>query len=651
MLTMKEIIRTFYNALLQKLKNHRGNWNQNDPTADDYIKNRPFYTDDNENTVIIRNTNVTIDMAQNGAAAEGGFATITYSPVIEMIVGQSYIVTWDGRDYECTAYEVDGIAAVGDSSLMMYRESASTGEPFFIVVSKNYFNGAYICANEIGTHTVQVIQYGKVVPIDKKYLPNDLVDQDGLDSQLSYVYDDLYNIPTDTVRYNVGQNLSNTQKAQARTNIGAVSSDEITGVVKYSESQTLTDWQKTQARTNIGAGIPQVQADWNEYDTSKKAHILNRVCYEDVVDELITKTSVDKTPLALTASTSEYNGIYYSSILRQNPTITDYDILYIKSLDLTFVKKYVSHNLYAFGNAYLCITMGKNGFEEAIGLSYLGYIEGRTIEDTGESFCILCRQNAQGDIVDFLSTDPSLEITNIYGREITLKQLDEKFIPDTIQRTGAKVIVSEADNSLDDKYELHVDASDKSIIATNQSNGDTVRIGNVDSTYQDLLDSTGTFLILNAEDGYSFDDYPLLKYNQEGKLVPCEDGDAFVGIVSSVVNNSNVKQYYVQLISSVHTKGIHIYAKNINDITIGWNKLVATTGMHTCRVATLDDNNAAWYYVNNITNDYISISSAYGGIPCEMFGNMITQDEINDICTSMSAITVLGEAKLNATMI
>jgi len=48
MLTMKEIIRIFYNALLQKLKNHRGNWNQNDPTADDYIKNRPFYTDESK---------------------------------------------------------------------------------------------------------------------------------------------------------------------------------------------------------------------------------------------------------------------------------------------------------------------------------------------------------------------------------------------------------------------------------------------------------------------------------------------------------------------------------------------------------------------------------------------------------------------------
>lgn len=47
MLTIRELIKTLYNALLQRMKKYRGNWEQNDPTAEDYIKNRPFYTDDN----------------------------------------------------------------------------------------------------------------------------------------------------------------------------------------------------------------------------------------------------------------------------------------------------------------------------------------------------------------------------------------------------------------------------------------------------------------------------------------------------------------------------------------------------------------------------------------------------------------------------
>ena len=51
MLTTREVIKTFYNALLQRLKKHRGDWNQNDPSADDYIKNRPFYTDETKKVV------------------------------------------------------------------------------------------------------------------------------------------------------------------------------------------------------------------------------------------------------------------------------------------------------------------------------------------------------------------------------------------------------------------------------------------------------------------------------------------------------------------------------------------------------------------------------------------------------------------------
>ncbi len=51
MLTTREVIKTFYNALLQRLKKHRGDWNQNDPSADDYIKNRPFYTDDTKKVI------------------------------------------------------------------------------------------------------------------------------------------------------------------------------------------------------------------------------------------------------------------------------------------------------------------------------------------------------------------------------------------------------------------------------------------------------------------------------------------------------------------------------------------------------------------------------------------------------------------------
>ena len=52
------------------------------------------------------------------------------------------------------------------------------------------------------------------------------------------------------VRYDAAQSLTDEQKAQARTNIGA---DTVQGTVRYDAAQSLTDAQKTQARNNISA--------------------------------------------------------------------------------------------------------------------------------------------------------------------------------------------------------------------------------------------------------------------------------------------------------------------------------------------------------------------------------------------------------------
>ena len=60
-----------------------------------------------------------------------------------------------------------------------------------------------------------------------------------------------------TVRYDGPQTLTDEQKTQARTNIGATSAadvdEKVAGSVKATASQTFTDTQKQQARTNIGA--------------------------------------------------------------------------------------------------------------------------------------------------------------------------------------------------------------------------------------------------------------------------------------------------------------------------------------------------------------------------------------------------------------
>lgn len=72
-------------------------------------------------------------------------------------------------------------------------------------------------------------------------------------SDFSGSYNDLTDKPSVVVY--TAQTLTDEQKAQARTNIGAISADEVVSspdAVTYTE-QTLTTDQQAQARTNIGA--------------------------------------------------------------------------------------------------------------------------------------------------------------------------------------------------------------------------------------------------------------------------------------------------------------------------------------------------------------------------------------------------------------
>lgn len=231
MLTIRELIKTLYNAFIQKLKKHRGNWEQNDPTADDYIKNRPFYTDGC--TTIVKD--------KTFEAFAHWCEPFTFKPII----GEIYKVIWDGKEYECIAYlNSYRYVCIGNEGLV--EDTKDTGEPFLYFYNKNSEEfGLYV--KNAGTHTISIDKLN-VKKIDKKFVDmSDTVSQDMLAPvAFSGDYNDLIYRPTiytDVIRYGSTQSLTSTQKTKARTNIGAVG---------Y-ESQSLTTAQKTQARTNIGA--------------------------------------------------------------------------------------------------------------------------------------------------------------------------------------------------------------------------------------------------------------------------------------------------------------------------------------------------------------------------------------------------------------
>ena len=139
-------------------------WNQNDSTAADYVKNRPFYTGDTVETVLVEESTVSF------APSEGvymGQLNSTFSAT----VGETYKVSWDGTTYESTCVNFNSLLVIGNLSIMGL--GSDTGEPFLAVVN----NGVKIeiaTADTSASHTFSIsIAVAQIVKIPAKYIDKD----------------------------------------------------------------------------------------------------------------------------------------------------------------------------------------------------------------------------------------------------------------------------------------------------------------------------------------------------------------------------------------------------------------------------------------------------------------------------------------------
>ena len=137
-------------------------WNQNDDTKPDYVKNRPFYTDAVE-TVFVEQSTVTF-------AENNGLYMAEFPSTFEATVGETYKVYWDGSAYECTCVVLNHFIVIGNLSIA--GAGSDTGEPFAMRVTNG--KGIMIAtADTSASHTFSIVGH-KVVKIDAKYLPENL---------------------------------------------------------------------------------------------------------------------------------------------------------------------------------------------------------------------------------------------------------------------------------------------------------------------------------------------------------------------------------------------------------------------------------------------------------------------------------------------
>ena len=140
-------------------------WNQNDDTQPDYVKNRPFYMLDHVETVLMEEITVSFSKSSGLYGAE-------FPSTFEATVGETYKVYWDGSVYECVCVDFNSILTIGNLSIM--GAGPDTGEPFLFFV----FNGRGIMIATTDTsasHTFSISGYSvEVVKINEKYLPDNL---------------------------------------------------------------------------------------------------------------------------------------------------------------------------------------------------------------------------------------------------------------------------------------------------------------------------------------------------------------------------------------------------------------------------------------------------------------------------------------------
>ena len=346
MLTTREVIKTFYNALLQRLKKHRGDWNQNNPTADDYIKNRPFYTDDTK----------------------------------------------------------------------------------------------------------------KIVKLDRKYLP-DLGLAPVATSGNYYDLEDAPTVYSDVVRYNVGQNLSRIQKEQARENIGAISSDEVTGVVKYT-AQSLTDTQKAQARTNIGAGTSNFDGAYSSLTGAPRlAAVATSGSYGDLSDApKLTDIYGENIFTAGEAGGYEsvtYKGREYKYVGDLNDTVISKDKKGIVTVWFTssYAQTSVIRKYKLYRDDYTATGDGVLYFSQLISDKILYSFSSTSLKDV--DFDVMFAEASKSKRLYMYCSYPYGHKTKEY-KLLESTVINESYIPSTIQRTGDPVILTDTNGA---KWRLIVDDS------------------------------------------------------------------------------------------------------------------------------------------------------------------------------------------------
>lgn len=163
----------------------QSDWEQNDESQADFVKNRPFYIV-TEPTTIVEEKSLSLTRQPN-SGFKAGVVFDTYFSYSEELKKTSISsndklrITFDGTVYDCDAYYDDSLGyCFGNYALTTNEGREDTGEPFFITIEEenNYYVGYYLTLSfytEQTECTVKIEELVKTVQkIDSKFIKYDI---------------------------------------------------------------------------------------------------------------------------------------------------------------------------------------------------------------------------------------------------------------------------------------------------------------------------------------------------------------------------------------------------------------------------------------------------------------------------------------------
>lgn len=300
-------------ALAKKMSGSSGgsviqsDWNQNNPTAPDYVKNRTHYTETVDSELIPK-TDHTF-----GVGPMGVYSMAT----VDLVEGNTYTVMWDEQEYECICYQTGNGLAIGCSTFIGV-EGFDNGEPF--VFDVNIGTGATIVmVSKAGEHTFSVLgKVEKIHKLDPKYIKDmyytetvqksETREFDGILVDADFASLLLENRQTATYTIN-GVPYTFGQDEQVPTGylwtifsadgtIGGISVNDNDGVIQATDATSITvTYESEEIHTIDPKYLPdsvKAQPDWNASE-GEPGYIKNRPFYDSteetvLIDETITIT-------------------------------------------------------------------------------------------------------------------------------------------------------------------------------------------------------------------------------------------------------------------------------------------------------------------------------------------------------------------------